>query len=128
MARQRSDVVTITASRALTDGDDGIMLLCGAADLVITLPAVSQSNKGCRFFIKVLAAGLSVGTGLSISPAAADTIFGRTAAGVAFAGDADDDIINTGATDVAGDSVMIISDGTLGWHVVAIQGVWASEA
>lgn len=129
MARERRNVVTQTADFNVVDSDDDTLFLIGAADKVATLPAVSIANKGMRVHFAMLAAGLSGGTGFSISPNAADGIRGKVnATGAALSGADDKDIVNTGATDVAGDSVTLVSDGVDGWQAIAVQGTWASES
>ncbi len=126
MARQRSDVVTITAARTLTAGDDGITLVVGAANLIVTLPAASPVTKGMRVSAIVLSLSSS-GIGFSFSPVAEDKIQGATVAGVALASGDDKDIQNTTATDVAGDHITLVCDGVDGWLVMELGGVWVSE-
>ena len=104
----------IAASRTLTRDDQGYVLTC-AVDVVLTLP--SAADAGVMFFIKNDA--LSTGTGLSISPAATDSIDGNTV---------NKDLINTGASDVLGDSVIIVSDGGTNWNTIAKGGIWAPES
>jgi len=59
--------------------------------------------------------GLSSGTGLSISPAAADKI---------DAAADDTDFVNSGATDTVGDAVTVVGDGAGGWYALNVQGTW----
>jgi len=68
---------------------------------------------------------LSGGTGLSISPAAADAIGGNGLTVVV-----DKDLINSGGTDRLGDYGKIICTGETGataWRIVSIIGTWAKQ-
>lgn len=93
----------------------------GVADAVFTLPAVAAANLGMTFEFEC--GEVSGGTGLSISPAAADHIRGNGLTSVD-----DKDLINTGATDRLGDAVRLYSDGVDGWVITDIVGTWAKEA
>ena len=106
----------ITANLTLTAADSGVILICNAADLVITLPSTAD---GLMF--TVVCAALSSGTGLSFSPAAADNI---------NEGTANKDLINTGATDVLGDSITLIGTGVAAqaWYTIGKIGIWAAES
>lgn len=109
-------VRVVTASVTLTAADSGTVFIADAADLVFTLPSTAA---GLQF--TVVCAAVSAGTGLSISPAAADNI---------NEGAANKDLINTGETDVLGDSVTVIGTGTAAkaWFTTAKIGTWAAEA
>lgn len=115
------DVESLAANRTLSRRDSGKAFTSGAADVVVTLPAVDGSLKGVTFTFVTLT--LSTVTGFSISPAAADQIKGK---GITAADDKD--YINTAATDAVGDLVQIVCDGADGWIVVAERGTWAREA
>lgn len=96
----------------------------GAVDAVFTLPASAPALKGVWFEFECGA--LSSGTGLSISPAAADAI-GGNGLGVVV----DKDLINSGASDRLGDMVRIYCTGATGataWRIEAIIGTWAKES
>ena len=103
----------VTANVSLTAAESGLILICDAADLVITLPATVAG-----LIFTVVCAAVSAGTGLSLSPAAADKI---------NEGTANKDLINSGATDVLGDSVTLVSDGVTGWYTINKIGTWAAE-
>jgi len=90
-------------------------------DAVFTLPAASAATKGVWYEFECGA--LSTGTGLSISPAAADHIRGNGLTSVD-----NKDLINTGATDRLGDSVDLYCDGVDGWVISGIVGTFAKEA
>lgn len=107
-------------TQALTAAQSGEKFV-GAVDAVFTLPAAAAATKGVWYEFETGA--LSGGTGLSISPAAADHIRGNGLTSVD-----DKDLINSGATDRLGDSVRIYCDGVDGWVIEAIIGTWAKEA
>lgn len=108
------------ATQALTAAQSGQKFV-GAVDAVFTLPAAAAATKGVWYEFETGA--LSGGTGLSISPAAADHIRGNGLTAVD-----DKDLINTGATDRLGDSVRIYCDGVDGWVIEAVIGTWAKQA
>jgi hypothetical protein len=118
-----SKVNAAFATAAVTEAQSGEMFSC-AVDAVVTLPAMTAARKGLTYKFKCGA--LSAGTGLSISPAAADGIsgFGLTAV-------VDKDLINTGATDTLTDHVTIMGTGIPGsaaWVITDVSGIWAKEA
>jgi hypothetical protein len=95
----------------------------GAVDAVFTLPAASAATKGVWYEFEC--GELSTGTGLSISPNAADAIGGN---GLSVT--VDKDLINTGATDRLGDCVAIYCTGVAGataWRIMSIVGTFAKE-
>lgn len=117
-------VVFGQATAALTQDDSGKHFVC-AVDAVITLPASADVGAGCVFIFECGA--VSSGTGLSISPVAADGI----ALGGAATGALDKDLINSGATDALGDRVAVVSTGVAGtaaWKAFGKVGTWAKEA
>jgi hypothetical protein len=96
----------------------------GAVDAVFTLPSAAATPVGT--FYDFECGAVSAGTGLSISPAAADSIAGNGLTNVV-----NKDLINTGATDRLGDSVRIYCTGAAGvaaWWIAGIIGTWAKEA
>lgn len=119
--KTRTDVAPeeLTTARTLTAAETGITLISKAVDLVVTLPAV-QSGLTYRLVTETL----SVTTGFSLSPAAADKIEGL---GITAA--VDKDLINTGSSDAAGDFIEVIGNAAEdGWWVVGSRGTWAREA
>jgi hypothetical protein len=107
----------VTANTTVTAADSGTVFIADAADLVFTLPSTA---KGLVFTF--VCAALSTGTGLSVSPATADGI---------NEGATNKDLINTGATDVIGDSVTLIGTGVAGaqgWFQIGKVGIWAAES
>lgn len=109
-----SAVAVKTASYTVLATESGSIFIANAADLVFTLPA-TQAGLVYTF----VCAALSTGTGLSVSPAAADNI---------NEGTDDKDLINSGATDVLGDAVTVVGDGDTGWFTTAKIGTWAAES
>ena len=116
----RQKVNLAAATQALTAAQSGEKFV-GAVDAVFTLPAAAAGTKGVWYDFETGA--LSGGTGLSISPAAADHIRGNGLTSVD-----DKDLINSGATDRLGDSVRLYCDGADGWVIERIIGTWAKEA
>ena len=119
-ANKRTKVSLAAATQTLTVIQSGEKFV-GAVDAVFTLPAASPSNRGVWYEFETGA--LSAGTGLSISPAAADHI-----RGAGLTSTDNKDLINTGATDRLGDMVRIYSDGVDGWVIDMIIGTWSKEA
>lgn len=109
-----------TANYTVTSEDSGKTIIADAADLVITLPATIA---GFELRVALGPNGLSGGTGLSISPAAADKMMGD-----GFTPADDKDAILTGATDRIGDAIDIVGDGVDGWLITNVTGTWAREA
>lgn len=90
-------------------------------DTTVSLPAVSSLNKGQR--VRVTLKQLpGAGTGLKVSPAAADKIMGN-----GFTPVDDKDAICTAASDRVGDSIELESDGVDGWFITDVIGTWARE-
>jgi len=102
------------AAQTLTVEDHGKVFRVNVADCVFTLPS-TEAGLVFHFVVDTVSAT----TGCSISPAAADNINGGTD---------DKDLINTAATDVKGDSVTVIGDGSEGWLALSQHGIWAAEA
>jgi hypothetical protein len=117
----------IAASETLAPHDvrGGLTLITTAADVIVTLPKASRQTRGAR--VTLVQRSLSGGTGAQLSPHSGDYIRGQTLAGVAMTAVVDKNLINTGGTDVLGDSVTIECDGEAGWDVVSILGIWAKE-
>lgn len=120
LSGERLKVSLAAATQALTAAQSGERFV-GAVDAVFTLPAAASATAGVWYDFETGA--LSAGTGLSISPAAADHIRGNGLTSVD-----NKDLTNTGATDRLGDSVRLYCDGVDGWVIDAIIGTWAKEA
>lgn len=116
----RRKVNLAAATQTLTAAQSGQKFV-GAADAVFTLPAAAAALRGVWYEFECGA--LSTGTGLSISPAAADHIRGAGLTSVD-----NKDLINSGASDRLGDMARIYCDGVDGWVIEALVGTWAKEA
>lgn len=117
-----TDVIRVNLAaptQTLTAAQSGQRFV-GVVDAVFTLPAAAAALRGVYYDFECGVA--SGGTGLSISPAAADHIRGNGLTSVD-----DKDLINTGATDRVGDSVRLYCDGA-DWVIAAVVGTWAKEA
>lgn len=117
----RRAIKDVGASATLTTKDANKIIRVTAADIVVTLPATS-SRGSCFTFILENGA-LSAGTGLSISPAAADAIHGGGLTSVD-----NKDLILAGATDAEGDTVTLCMDGDDGYYITSSVGTWSKEA
>ncbi len=114
----KGGVLTAQASQTVRWNQSGTTFIC-AVDAVMTLPAITAASKGVWY--RFVCGVASSGTGLSISPNSADNFysFGITPSD-------GKDMINTGTTDVVGDFIEVMSDGT-NWLVIAMDGTWARE-
>lgn len=110
----------VTVNTTLDASESGLIVLAGAADLVITLPSTAA---GLSFTFILENAALSTGTGLSISPAAADAINGNGLTSVD-----NKDLILAGSGDREGDMVTLVADGVDGWYITSAIGTWSKEA
>lgn len=115
----RGPILSKSANYTMLTADSGALVLVTAADKVITLPATAA---GLMYRFVLAAGGLSSGTGLSISPAAADKIMGN-----GFTSADNKDAILAGSGDREGDSLTIVGDGVDGWYIVAVTGTWTRE-
>lgn len=115
-----TEIITTDADRTLTADESGATVIVSAADVVITLPATAA---GLTYTIVLAAGGLSAGTGLSVSPQAADKIMGN-----GFTSADDKDAILAGSGDREGDSITLCGDGAAGWYITNVVGTWTREA
>lgn len=107
-----------TTPYTVTAAQDGTIFYTTIADVVFNLPA-TQAGLWYRF----VNGALSAGTGLSISPAAADQLIGN-----GFTPADNKDAINSGATDALNDAAEVLGNGTTGWSFIVVKGTWAREA
>jgi len=122
----QGSVEAITASATLSYEDSGTVFLVGTDALVITLP---PTKVGVTYTI--VNSGADGNNIITISPDAADAIFGTVANAAADSvsgGVVDKNLVNTKATANKGDSVTLVGDGIDGWYIVSGVGIWASEA
>ncbi len=115
------------AAYTMKDEDAGAVIQTATDNAVVTLPAVTNANKGARITVQNTAA---TGAALvSISPAAADGIYGSVATAAAdstASGTDNQGFRNTKATAKKGDYVVLQSDGVNGWYIQGGYGVWVS--
>lgn len=119
----RHEVNLAAATQTLTAAQTGQKFV-GAVDAVFTLPSAALTPRGTWYEFECGA--VSGGTGLSVSPNAADAIGGNGLTVVL-----DKDLINSGASDRLGDMVRIYCTGVAGataWRIEAVIGTWAKEA
>ena len=118
-------VETVTDNKTLDATDSGKVFLCATDGKAFTLPSTVL---GLEYtFINTAADGVAI---LTVSPAAADGIFGTitlASSVVQMAGTADTDVVNTKSTALKGDMIKLIGV-TGGWAIVAVTGIWASGA
>ena len=113
--------VNLSAATQTLDATQSGQRFVGAVDAIFTLPAATAGTKGVWYEFEC---GVpSSGVGVSISPAAGDSIRGNGLTAVV-----NKDLINSGATDRVGDAVRIYCDGVVGWVIAGIIGTWAKEA
>ena len=119
----RRPVLAATKNVTLTGAMSGTTFRADAADIVFSLPAAKE---GMEFTFVIGADGLSTGTGLSISPQAADGII------IGGDGTVDKDLIAAGASDAIGDAVTlraIANGGASCWAIISqIGSSWAQES
>lgn len=107
--------VTKDDDYTVTPEDNGTIFAIATDAKAFTLPATQMGliygfvNTGADGAVK-----------LSVSPQAADAIHYVTSVD-------DKDLINTKATAIEGDMVVLVGDGDEGWFVLSIKGTWAKE-
>ena len=112
------DFITKTDNYTVLVTDSGAVFAIATDAKVFTLPSTIKGFK-CTFVNMGAAAAVL----LSISPAAADCIFG---AGLGLVDNKD--LLNTKATAFKGDMATIVGDGDTGWLITKLTGTWAKEA
>jgi len=111
-----------TATYALTSEDSGRVYIAtkGSATQTYTLPAVAAG------LIFTFVCGHASGE-ILVNPTGSVVINTKAAnAGAAVATAAGTGIKNTAATNILGDSVVLVCDGTA-WYTVNQSGIWASQ-
>lgn len=122
--------VDVTENKTLALTDCGIVQNVITDGITVTLPATSA---GASFTVRnggvPASSSVGMGTGsdfsclVTISPNASDKIQGN-----AITAADDKDLLNTKATARIGDEVTLIGDGTDGYNISRIKGVWARQA
>jgi len=114
----------VTDNTVLTSADCGKIIGIGTDAKTITLPSTVA---GCKF--KVVNTGASGNNIVEIVPAAADKILGETRIAngtrLTIAGADAEHLLNTKATAVRGDYVILEGDGVDGWYINGSAGIWA---
>jgi hypothetical protein len=99
----------------------------GTADAkTLTLPATTE---GLRFL--VVNGGAAGTVGITVSPNASDKIMGGYSydgLSVRLSGTDNKDLVNTKATALKGDYLILVADGVDGWYVEHAVGVWTEES
>lgn len=108
-----------SADYPVVAADSDTIIIVTGVDKVMTLPATVA---GLKFTFILAAAGLSTGTGLSISPNAANKIMGN-----GFTSADDKDAILAGSGDREGDLIELVGDGVDGWYITRVIGTWTRE-
>lgn len=116
----RRPLLIKSADYTVTAADSGAIIVVTGVDKTMTLPATAA---GMWFTFVLASAGLSAGTGLSISPNAADKIMGN-----GFTSADDKDAVLAGSGDREGDSISLIGDGVDGWYITGVTGTWTRQA
>lgn len=121
--------VDVTEAKTLALIDAGYVQNVKFDNAVITLPATTAGacfnirNGGVLVNASGPAGAISNKSAkVSVSPNSADQI-----AGNGFTAADDKDAINTKATSKVGDELNLTGDGTNGWIVRSIKGIWARE-
>lgn len=124
-------IKVLSVATAISLADNGVHLHVATDALVHTLPAIGDTTAPAGTRFRFVNTGADGNNTVTISPAAADAIFGsiaNAAADSVASGVDDKDIVNTKATANKGDYIELVSDGTSGWYISAGVGIWASEA
>lgn len=120
LAGLRRPILTKSANYTLTTADSWSVVVVTGADKIMTLPATVA---GLWYTFVLASAGLSAGTGLQISPQAADKIMGN-----GFTSADNKDAILSGSGDREGDMITLVGDGVDGWYIMDVVGTWTREA
>jgi hypothetical protein len=120
--------VDVTENKTLAIKDCGVVQNVIADAIAITLPATvvgydyTIRNGGDNASGTPTRAGADGSAIVTVSPNSSDLI-----AGMEVTAADDKDFINTKATSKVGDELHLIGDGTNGWKVVGVKGIWAKE-
>lgn len=121
--------VDVSESKTLAIKDQGYVQNVITDGINVTLPATvvgytyTIRNGGDAPTGAPVGAGSNKSMEVSIVPANADLI-----AGIELTASDDDILRNTQTTSRVGDEVTIVGNGTTGWNVLRIKGVWAQIA
>ncbi len=121
--------VNVTENKTLAIGDQGIVQNVITDAIAITLPATvvgysyTIRNGGDAPTGAPTGAGSNESAIVKIIPATSDLI-----AGMQLTASDDDTINNTKATAVVGDEISLVGNGTTGWNITHMRGIWAQIA
>lgn len=106
----------IGATITLDAQDVGKILLNNTDSAVVTLPVTAL---GVNYTIMNITDGLKC----TIQPNTADQIYMPD-----ILTDSDNGIVLTAATSKDGDLIRLMADGSVGWYVTQLHGIWAAES
>lgn len=121
--------VDVTENKTLAIKDCGVVQNVITDGLTMTLPSTVVGyryifrNGGVKATNGPTRSGSDGTVALVVSPAAADLI-----AGMEVTAADNKDFTNTKTTSKVGDQLEIVGDGTNGWNVTGVSGIWAKEA
>lgn len=121
--------VDVTENKTLAIKDCGVVQNVITDGLTITLPSTvvgykyTFRNGGVKATNGPTRSGSDATVAVTVSPAPADLI-----AGMEVTAADNKDFVNTKATAKIGDELEIVGDGTNGWNVTNVKGIWAKEA
>ncbi len=121
--------VDVTENKTLALADNGIVQNVLTDAITVTLPATTAGaaftvrNGGAKISGAPVGALSDQSNLVTIAPNASDQI-----AGNAFTAADNKAALNTKATARVGDEVTLIGDGTNGWNLLNVKGVWARAA
>ena len=106
---------TVTGNKTLDEGDNGVAQVV-TSTAVITLPSTVDG-----YSYTIINGGTEGDVTVSVSPAAADKIMGN-----GFTSADNKDAVNTLGN--FGDSITLVADGSVGWVISSVRGLWTREA
>jgi hypothetical protein len=116
----KRNVIAKSADFNVATAESGCIYEIGGVDKVATLPATAP---GLQYRFVLAAAGLSSGTGFSVSPNASDKIMGN-----GFTSADNKDAILAGSGDREGDMIELTADAAgAGWYITGVIGTWTRE-
>lgn len=115
--------LAVATPKIVTAAESG-QVFVGVVDCAFTLPTAAAAGNGAYYtFITGVA---SAGTGLTITRSGSDTIDGVTGSSLTPTAITNaTSLTNSGASDVKGDYVTLVSDGVSKWLMINVVGTWA---
>lgn len=124
--RNQNTVTVLTASKTFSKADSSGIFHIATDSLIMTLPATAADF---RFtFVNTGADGNNI---ITIETASGDKIQGSWNYGierVTLSGTDAKDLVNTKTSAKTGDSITLVGDGSAGWYVESVQGIWLEES